>query len=77
MLTALLLATAPASAAMEGPGVHDSVNGMRAGDSPSRGNDLRQRARRELGRMGISESGIIVGTCVHNGATHAYAMIPK
>jgi hypothetical protein len=27
--------------------------------------------------MGISESGIMVGTGVHNGATHAYAMIPK
>jgi uncharacterized membrane protein len=26
--------------------------------------------------MGISEDGIIVGTAVHNGATHAYAMIP-
>jgi uncharacterized membrane protein len=26
--------------------------------------------------LGISEGGIIVGTGIHNGATHAYAMIP-
>src|SRR5204862_6918093 len=26
--------------------------------------------------LGISDNGIIVGTGVHNGATHAYAMVP-
>ncbi|MBM4112599.1 MAG: hypothetical protein FJ253_04375 [Phycisphaerae bacterium] len=27
--------------------------------------------------LGISEDGVIVGTCVHNGLTRAYAMIPN
>ena len=41
---------------------------------PSSGWDLSMKTSSSA--LGISENGVIVGTGVHNGETHAYAMVP-
>lgn len=64
------------SSAFSIPFLYDGTNTYRLADliPPDSGWDLSMNTSSSA--LGISEGGIIVGTGVHNGATHAYAMLP-
>ena len=64
------------SSAFSIPFLYDGMNTYRLADliPPNSGWDLSMNTSSSAD--GISEDGIIVGTGVHNGETHAYAMMP-
>ena len=64
------------SSAFSIPFLYDGTNTYRLADliSPNSGWDLSMNTSSSA--LGISENGVIVGTGVHNGETHAYAMVP-
>jgi uncharacterized membrane protein len=64
------------SSAFSIPFLYDGINTYRLADliPPNSGWDLSMNTSSSAD--GISEDGIIVGTGVHNGETHAYAMVP-
>jgi uncharacterized membrane protein len=64
------------SSAFSIPFLYDGTNTYRLADliAPNSGRDLSMNTSSSA--LGISENGIIVGTGVHNGETHAYAMAP-
>jgi hypothetical protein len=64
------------SSAFSIPFLYDGTNTHRLADliPPNSGWDLSMNTSSSA--LGISESGVIVGTGVHNGETHAYAMVP-
>jgi len=64
------------SSAFSIPFLYDGTNTYRLADliPPDSGWDLSMNTSSSA--LGISETGIIVGTGVHNGDTHAYAMVP-
>ena len=64
------------SSAFSIPFLYDGTNTYRLADliPPNSGWDLSMNTSSSA--LGISENGVIVGTGVHNGATHAYAMVP-
>jgi uncharacterized membrane protein len=64
------------SSAFAIPFLYDGTNTYRLADliPPGSGWDLSMNTSSSAD--GISEDGIIVGTGVHNGETHAYAMVP-
>ena len=64
------------SSAFSIPFLYDGTNTYRLADliPPNSGWDLSMNTSSSAD--GISEDGIIVGTGVHNGETHAYAMVP-
>ena len=64
------------SSAFSIPFVYDGTNTYRLADliPPNSGWDLSMNTSSSA--LGISEDGVIVGTGVHNGETHAYAMVP-
>ena len=64
------------SSAFSIPFLYDGTNTYRLADliPPGSGWDLSMNTSSSAD--GISENGIIVGTGVHNGETHAYAMVP-
>jgi cell division septation protein DedD len=64
------------SSAFSIPFLYDGTNTYRLADliPPNSGWDLSMNTSSSAD--GISEDGVIVGTGVHNGETHAYAMVP-
>src|SRR5438034_6101226 len=64
------------SSAFSIPFLYDGTNSYRLADliPPNSGWDLSMNTSSSA--LGISEDGVIVGTGVHNGETHAYAMVP-
>src|SRR5215471_9658144 len=64
------------SSAFSIPFLYDGINTYRLADliPPNSGWDLSMNTWSSAD--GISEDGVIVGTGVHNGETHAYAMVP-
>ena len=64
------------SSAFSIPFLYDGTNTYRLADliPPDSGWDLSMNTSSSA--LGISEGGVIVGTGVHNGETHAYAMVP-
>jgi hypothetical protein len=58
------------------PFLYDGTNSYRLGDLIPAGSGWDLLTNTSSSAMGISDSGVIVGTGVVNGATHAYAMIP-
>jgi uncharacterized membrane protein len=64
------------SSAFSIPFLYDGTNTYRLADliPPGSGWDLSMNTSSSAD--GISENGVIVGTAVHNGETHAYAMVP-
>ena len=64
------------SSAFSIPFLYDGANTYRLADliPPNSGWDLSMNTSSSAD--GISENGVIVGTGVHNGETHAYAMVP-
>ena len=64
------------SSAFSIPFLYDGINTYRLADliPPNSGWDLSMNTSSSAD--GISEDGVIVGTGVHNGETHAYAMVP-
>jgi cell division septation protein DedD len=64
------------SSAFSIPFLYDGMITYRLADliPPNSGWDLSMNTSSSA--LGISESGVIVGTGVHNGETHAYAMVP-
>ena len=64
------------SSAFSIPFLYDGTSTYRLADliPPNSGWDLSMNTSSSA--LGISEDGIIVGTGVHNGETHAYAMVP-
>src|SRR4029077_18013236 len=64
------------SSAFSIPFLYDGTNTYRLADliPPNSGWDLSMNTSSSA--LGISENGVIVGTGVHNGETHAYAMVP-
>jgi hypothetical protein len=64
------------SSAFSIPFLYDGTNTYRLADliPPNSGWDLSMNTSSSA--LGISEDGVIVGTGVHNGETHAYAMVP-
>ena len=64
------------SSAFSIPFLYDGTNTYRLADliPPNSGWDLSMNTSSSA--LGISEDGVIVGTGVHNGQTHAYAMVP-
>ena len=64
------------SSAFSIPFLYDGMATYRLADliPPNSGWDLSMNTSSSA--LGISENGIIVGTGVHNGETHAYAMVP-
>ena len=64
------------SSAFSIPFLYDGTNTYRLADliPPGSGWDLSMNTSSSA--LGISEDGVIVGTGVHNGETHAYAMVP-
>src|SRR5207302_4607333 len=64
------------SSAFSIPFLYDGTNTYRLADliPPNSGWDLSMNTSSSA--LGISEDRIIVGTGVHNGETHAYAMVP-
>ncbi|WP_164013078.1 DUF3466 family protein [Pyxidicoccus trucidator] len=66
-----------ASSASSVPFLFDGVTTYRLGDLLPAGSGWNLLTGTSNSAFGISETGVIVGTGVHNGATHAYAMIPK
>src|SRR6266699_6373569 len=64
------------SSAFSIPFLYDRTNTYRLADliPPNSGWDLSMNTSSSA--LGISEHGVLVGTGVHNGETHAYAMVP-
>ena len=64
------------SSAFSIPFLYDGTNTYRLADliPPGSGWDLSMNTSSSA--LGISDNGVIVGTGVHNGETHAYAMVP-
>src|SRR6266850_6879653 len=64
------------SSAFSVPFLYDGTTTYRLADliPPNSGWDLSMNTSSSA--LGISEDGVIVGTGVHNGETHAYAMVP-
>jgi hypothetical protein len=64
------------SSAFSIPFLYDGMATYRLADliPPNSGWDLSMNTSSSA--LGISEDGVIVGTGVHNGETHAYAMVP-
>jgi uncharacterized membrane protein len=64
------------SSAFSIPFLYDGTNTYRLADliPPNSGWDLSMNTSSSA--LGISDDGVIVGTGVHNGETHAYAMVP-
>src|SRR4029077_3362892 len=64
------------SSAFSIPFLYEGTNTYRLADliPPNSGWDLSMNTSSSA--LGISEDGVIVGTGVHNGQTHAYAMVP-
>src|SRR5947199_1639008 len=64
------------SSAFSIPFLYDGTTTYRLADliPPASGWDLSMNTSSSA--LGISEDGVIVGTGVHNGETHAYAMVP-
>jgi uncharacterized membrane protein len=64
------------SSAFSIPFLYDGTSTYRLADliPPNSGWDLSMNTSSSA--LGISENGVIVGTGVHNGETHAYAMVP-
>jgi cell division septation protein DedD len=64
------------SSAFSIPFLYDGASTYRLADliPPNSGWDLSMNTSSSA--LGISEDGVIVGTGVHNGETHAYAMVP-
>jgi hypothetical protein len=64
------------SSAFSIPFLYDGMTTYRLADliPPNSGWDLSMNTSSSA--LGISEDGVIVGTGVHNGETHAYAMVP-
>ena len=64
------------SSAFSIPFLYDGITTYRLADliPPGSGWDLSMNTSSSA--LGISEDGVIVGTGVHNGDTHAYAMVP-
>jgi len=64
------------SSAFSIPFLYDGINTYRLADliPPNSGWDLSMNTSSSAD--GISDDGVIVGTGVHNGETHAYAMVP-
>src|SRR5213082_2766880 len=64
------------SSAFSIPFLYDGTNTYRLADliAPNSGWDLSMNTSSSA--LGISEDGVIVGTGLHNGETHAYAMVP-
>jgi hypothetical protein len=64
------------SSAFSIPFLYDGTTTYRLADliPPNSGWDLSMNTSSSA--LGISEGGVIVGTGVHNGETHAYAMVP-
>jgi uncharacterized membrane protein len=64
------------SSAFSIPFLYDGTNTYRLADliPPNSGWDLSMNTSSSA--LGISEDAVIVGTGVHNGETHAYAMVP-
>jgi uncharacterized membrane protein len=64
------------SSAFSIPFLYDGTNTYRLADliPPNSGWDLSMNTSSSA--LGVSENGVIVGTGVHNGETHAYAMVP-
>jgi uncharacterized membrane protein len=64
------------SSAFSIPFLYDGTTTYRLADliPPNSGWDLSMNTSSSA--LGISEDGVIVGTGVHNGDTHAYAMVP-
>lgn len=64
------------SSAFSIPFLYDGTTTFRLADliPPNSGWDLSMNTSSSA--LGISEDGVIVGTGVHNGETHAYAMVP-
>ena len=64
------------SSAFSIPFLYDGTTTYRHADliPPNSGRDLSMNTSSSA--LGISEDGVIVGTGVHNGETHAYAMVP-
>jgi uncharacterized membrane protein len=64
------------SSAFSIPFLYDGTTTYRLADliPPNSGWDLSMNTSSSA--LGISEDGVIVGTGVHNGETHAYAMVP-
>lgn len=65
-----------ASSAFAIPFLYDGTNTYRLADLLVNSNGWDLLTNTSSSAMGISDSGVIVGTGVHNGATHAYAMVP-
>ena len=65
------------SSAFSIPFLYDGINTYRLADliPPNSGWDLSMNTSSSAD--GISDDGVIVGTGVHNGETHAYAMVPS
>src|SRR5512140_1402776 len=64
------------SSAFSIPFLYDGTNTYRLADliPPNSGWDLSMNTSSSAD--GISDTGVVVGTGVHNGETHAYAMVP-
>jgi hypothetical protein len=64
------------SSAFSIPFLYDGTNTYRLADliPPNSGWDLSMNTSSSA--LGVSEDGVIVGTGIHNGETHAYAMVP-
>jgi len=64
------------SSAFSIPFLYDGTNTYRLADLIPRNSGWDLSMNTSSSALGISENGIIVGTGVHNGETHAYAMVP-
>jgi len=65
------------SSAFAIPFLFDGVSTYRLQDLIPAGSGWDLSTNTSSSALGISEAGVIVGTGIHNGATHAYAMIPE
>lgn len=70
------MAVGTASSAFAIPFLFDGAQTYRLGDLIPAGTGWDLLTNTSSSALGISESGIIVGTGVFNGAIHAYAMVP-
>ncbi|MCY1021551.1 hypothetical protein [Pyxidicoccus sp. MSG2] len=70
-------AVGTASSASSVPFLFDGVTTYRLGDLLPAGSGWNLLTGTSNSAYGISDTGVIVGTGTHNGAVHAYAMIPR
>jgi Dockerin type I domain len=64
------------SSAFSIPFLYDGTTTYRLADLLPNGSGWDLSMNTSSSALGISDNGVIVGTGVHNGATHAYAMVP-